>query len=245
MECNEGQLNIFYRALKKVEAKYLRYPKFSVSFFKKGARKKYIEHLERVFAYELYRQWGNMIKPKSDYVLNAEIDKDKGRCFTGLKNEIEDEEISKYLCKSNSTIYPDLVLHKGQYTPTGHEIVCEIKRFCSVNKTNFKNDILKLVLFTHKQFLEGCPYQYGIFLLLNASIDKVIGLVKTNISTLNNWRNNKNVRLEHLYIVTCEPVSDSSKKIKVEHRNLADLLNEINDENSKRESSFGNFSVIH
>lgn len=227
MDSNEGQLNVFYKALKKVEAKYLRYSNSELSFLKGNKKKKYIEHLERVFAYELYRQWGNMIKPKSGYVLNAEIDKDKGRCFAGLKNEIEDEEINKYLCNSNTTIYPDLVLHKGQYTPTGHEIVCEIKRFCSVNKTNFKNDILKLVLFTHKQFLEGCPYQYGVFLLLNANHEKINRLVKANISILNNWWKNEKVRLEYIYVVTCEPVSDSSKKIKVEFRNLADLIREM------------------
>ena len=73
------------------------------------------EHVERVFAYELYHQWSNhsLISQNKDIVINSEIPK---HLISGTRNS------------NISLMYPDMVLHHGQNEYEGNMIICEIKR---------------------------------------------------------------------------------------------------------------------
>ena len=106
------------------------------------------EHCERAFAYELYRQWGNLLKEReSAFVLNGEI----GKLLSKF-----DESLS---VTNNKEKYPDLVLHKGNGEFSGHEIICEIKRAYQIN--NLEGDLTKLKIFTNGERF----YKWGILLI--------------------------------------------------------------------------------
>lgn len=159
MEENQNQnknLDLFYDALNRVEDKFV--------FFspEEGV---YSNHVERVFAYELYHQWGSLLKD-TDLVLNAEINKKE-----------EEEFLCKYSNGKGTIIrIPDLVLHHGQSDKERHVIVCEIKRDCNTNSNSIINDINKLVEFTAEDAFEKHPYRWGIMVVYGykKDLDKVM-----------------------------------------------------------------------
>ena len=63
--------NWLFRAISLVNKKYIDYTVYN------GKKKEKRFHKERVFAYELYRQWANILENECDepLVLNAELDK--------------------------------------------------------------------------------------------------------------------------------------------------------------------------
>lgn len=163
--CNTNTIEInkqiFFRALNKVDKSYVN---SSIPKLGKPAE----ELVERVFAYELYRQWANLLEEeRSEFILNGEIRKIESRILRNPKNR---------------TKYPDLVLHKGQWESEGNEIVCEIKRQSSINKIdNIVNDIEKLKFFINprmKKVSYTSPYSLGILLVYgsedNSSIFETI-----------------------------------------------------------------------
>lgn len=89
-------------------------PKEYVQYYTEENDKKSIDHVERVFAYELYRRWADLLeKRNSGLKLNAEIPKNLASTYSKNVSELN---------------YPDMVLHKGQGHMDGNHIVCEIKR---------------------------------------------------------------------------------------------------------------------
>ena len=110
--------NWLFRAISLVDKKYINYTVYN------GKKKEKQFHKERVFAYELYRQWANILESECNepLVLNAELDKiiDERIGTEGDTERVNSlEELRKY---------PDLVLHKGQGSDKIQKIVCELKR---------------------------------------------------------------------------------------------------------------------
>lgn len=157
-------------AIERVSIEYVQYPDY------KGIEENDFPHIERVFAYELYRQWTNLLKDLGcPLILNAEISKYKKVCFSGLPEKEGDN--------TKGAIFPDMVLHHGQGDTTFHKIVCEIKRDLNNNIDEIENDFDKLISLTKKGALEGFPYRWGIMLVYgsndaNTTLTKYRNLIK-------------------------------------------------------------------
>jgi hypothetical protein len=124
-------------------------------------------HLERVFAYELYRQWMNCLEENGirNLVVNGEI----GKC---LKDEFaKDSEQDTQKGRDN---FPDLVLHKSQGNDDDQIMVCEIKRE-DVNDGDLLLDLYKLSCYLSEQLFWKEPFKYGVFVLegKTASLSKL------------------------------------------------------------------------
>ena len=128
-------------------------------------------YLERVFAYELYHRWSNIIYrrkceynrqglDKYPYILSGETGKDMTRFLTEVRH-------------NNGHKFPDLVLH-GDLSSHEHQgIVVEIKRKEGLEGENkFYDDISKLCNFVYNAN-EEYRFQFGVFLLENANFQKV------------------------------------------------------------------------
>ncbi|MBQ7420177.1 MAG: hypothetical protein IJV17_05490 [Prevotella sp.] len=119
-------------------------------------------HTERVFAYELYRQWANRIQINyhGNLILNGEIGKET-KLFDSIANE--------------GYRFPDLVLHHSQNDTNYQGVICEIKTSI-VGVTDFEEDINKL-----KHFVCGDTkkriFKFGVFILVGSPINKIIHLM--------------------------------------------------------------------
>ena len=121
---------------------------------------------ERSFAYELYRQWANLLytndKTAPNLVLNAEITK-KTQNFEQCSNNNPNEE---------HLYYPDLVLHKSQWDSEQQELICEIK--LSSNSNGILQDLRKLTLYTITEEKGGFlfhPFKIAAFILVNGNFE--------------------------------------------------------------------------
>lgn len=133
-------------------------------------------HLERVFAYELYRQWMNYLE------------------IQGIKGVVVNGEIGKFLKdhfkanlgnsdKTGRDNFPDLVLHKSQGNDETQIMVCEIKRE-DVNDADLLLDLYKLSCYTNEKIFWKEPFKYGVFIFegKSASLSKL--KIKPNTTTL-------------------------------------------------------------
>ena len=143
---------------------------------------------ERSFAYELYRQWQDLIENGvEDLVINAEISKkyeeDKflvklARIF-GLTDGGEPHKI----------FIPDLVCHHSQYDSERQEVICEIKTKDGIkDKNKLYQDIKKLAAYMSDKVLLCHPFKVGAFILIGGDFsdiivksDKLINKKKNNI----------------------------------------------------------------
>lgn len=156
------KVSTFFNALLKISSNYYSYCI--------DESKKVIEHVERVFAYELYHQWSNLLTKEDGFIINGEI---------GKQLEYFDQQSNIFLGRAEK--YPDLVLHKGQDEVDGNMIVCEIKR--KKNEVGFLNDLLKLAIFTsnhNEQENKIPPYKCGIFVLVNSSQQEFLSAIKND-----------------------------------------------------------------
>lgn len=126
----------------------------------------YEKHLERVFAYELYRHWGNRIMSGSpSLMLNAEINKvinvNKIVC-----DSVNGENGS--ISKKETTLYPDMVLHHAQGDDKAQIMTCEIKRDRNLSDSLIFGDLYKECCYMSKEkFKEGKePFRYGVFIVI-------------------------------------------------------------------------------
>ena len=122
------------------------------------------EHLERVFAYELYHQWSILI---SEY--NKDKADDEKRIINGEAGKKLDE----------CPIFPDMILHKGQGDWHNQEIAVEIKRKISLSEENLMNDLEKLsYMHTDGKLKYGAtPFKYCVFLLTGGTKDDLIKMI--------------------------------------------------------------------
>ena len=153
------------------------YIKYEVEFGE--GRKGYNRHLERIFAYELYRRWGNIIEAdKEDLMLNAEIDK----VININSILIETEEVQTPLKTEEIKLYPDIVLHHSQGDVNKQIIICEIKRNHQLTGSKIFGDMYKTSCYMTKGiFGEGKePYKYGVFLIVGSGLSIIRDRVKCN-----------------------------------------------------------------
>lgn len=135
-------------------------------------------HLERVFAYELYRQWMNLLEKEGvrNLVVNGEIGK-------YLKSEFErcQEDANKY-GKDN---YPDLVLHQSQGNDFCQKMVCEIKRKDGIgsNGEGLLGDLFKLSCYTDQSIFWKKEFDYGVFILEGANAKLIDLKIKPGTTT--------------------------------------------------------------
>ena len=133
------------------------------------------ELLERTFAYELYRQWMNILEiERSELTVNAEVAKEMSLMPT--------EDV---FCEFfNGTLkYPDLILHKSHNTIKPNTFVCEIKRHEGLTFEEVVQDISKLCAFLSHQIWGNNPYRYGFFIVIRdilESIKNILNSVRTS-----------------------------------------------------------------
>lgn len=126
------------------------------------------EHVERVFAYELYHRWANLLEKNGvcNLALNGEISK---KMIEDSKNE-EKSNDKKGKCRS---IFPDIVLHASQENDDNQLMICEIKREKDFDDTDFLHDLYKLYKYINDKkqgFVWAKNFQYGIFILVGPSV---------------------------------------------------------------------------
>jgi hypothetical protein len=130
---------------------------------------------ERTFAYEIYRQWENLIKYKGeDMVINAEVP--KKYCENKYLEELS--KIFGYTNKKKvrSCFYPDLVYHHSQYDDSRQELICEIKTLDGLKEKNspkLMTDLKKLSAYMRKETLLEHPFTYGAFILLGGNMKDI------------------------------------------------------------------------
>ena len=138
-------INLLIDALREITNDYVEY--------KNDAGMK-CKHLERIFAYELYRQWANKLeKPENNpnkLILHGEIVK-------GFENQTKR--------------YPDFVLHGSQGDFSHQEIVCEIKRNKNFSKKSFIGDLNKISEFFNSDKTFSHPFSYGVFILVGGNMN--------------------------------------------------------------------------
>ena len=173
-ETNTIYLNSLFIAIKNVTKDYIRYtyhnedPKSASASEKSIKRSKAeISHVERVFAYELYRQWceQNIIKNTSGLVINAEIPK---------------QFIDREYEEMGNLYYPDMVLHNGQNNFVGNHVVCEIKRkeYVDAYPEKMNDDINKLIVYVSdntkvkNKDINWEPFGVGVFLMTIKELKK-------------------------------------------------------------------------
>ena len=157
-----------FEAICKVNQKYLRY---SIPSAEK--KDKYVPHLERVFAYELYRQWGNILEEtKEDLTLNGEINK----IININRIEFDNDNYSDSSEKREKVIlYPDIVLHHSQSDDKGQLMICEIKRNHNLSGEKMFADLYKISCYMTKGLLgeekeQKKAFTYGVFLIIGCNL---------------------------------------------------------------------------
>lgn len=153
LEVDECYFKYLFDAILNVEEKYITYEDLSGHEGKE-------EHVERVFAYELYRQWANLLeKNDEELVLNGEVYK-----------RLNWEPIS---CNTEAQgVYPDLVLHSSQGTGDNQKMICEIKRKANEDKNAIFADFLKLSCYLRDGAFvnDYASFDYGVFILAGKDV---------------------------------------------------------------------------
>ena len=206
--------NWLFRAISLVDKKYIDYTVHNGS----GKEKQY--HKERVFAYELYRQWANIIENecKESLVLNAELDKIIEERISPEDDRETFEEMRKY---------PDLVLHDGQDSDNNQKMVCEIKRNTKskISSSAIFADLYKIACYMDEdKFHCGKkPFEYGVFILLNGELEQIKGIKKTKIKVSANDYSYRHFKIElsnHFDRIICVTYDGTN----LEYRTLKGLL---------------------
>jgi hypothetical protein len=189
---DSGAIESLFNSILKIDYSFLHYLKNGV-----GAKQdRIIEYVERVFAYELYKQWSdNTFVKENKLKVNAEISKQ-------FYSTPESKKVK--LC------YPDMILHSGQETAE-NLIVCEIKRFENIklHRKAQTKDLNRLGYFLNSKLkvkdniVEWKAYKYGVFILIGnecdlADQDKSITVLKDNI-----YQPKFDVPLEHQNKIIC------------------------------------------
>lgn len=168
---DDVHLRMFFKALLEVDNTYYYY---SVNHKEGPVRMQ--EHLERVFAYELYHQWSILI---TEY--NKRQEDNQRRIINGEAGKKLDE----------CSVFPDLILHKGQDDLHNQEIAVEIKRKIALSENNIIIDLSKLsdMLTEGKLCDNATPFKYGIFIVTGGTEDDVVPLLikcKEKIENISN-----------------------------------------------------------
>lgn len=133
-----------------------------------------LEYLEeRSFAYELYRQWENLVeKNDEDMVVNAEVRKRFNRItFIRRLIEIFGETPNR---RPHISFYPDMVFHHSQFDSEKQEIICEIKTKKGINDNKKLNqDLKKLAAYMTSETLLYHPFKIGVLILVGGALSDI------------------------------------------------------------------------
>ena len=121
--------------------------------------------LERTFAYELYRQWQNLLE---SYKIPLRVDAEIGKKVTNDKIDFKKIKEIKGEYKE-----PDLVLHTSQMSIDVQAIICEIKRNVQLDALKIEGDLIKLCHYIDPGIWDGKPYKYGCFIVVNKNFDEL------------------------------------------------------------------------
>lgn len=199
-----------------------------------------IDQVERCFAYELYHNFSNILdclkrlkpdSPLSKLVLNGEIPK-----------EIIAENDGKY-----RSVYPDLVLHRGQGTIADQKLVCEIKRYFNTKGADYEkrivNDLYKLSRYLELKRkssttndIESASFETAVFMMTNCSRDKMYNqlkeILKKNMSVKKGDEINKKIEvIKNHHNIKCIYVNVNNEENVLEPGYF--LLSDVIDNNKK------------
>ena len=165
----------FYTLLKAIElvsyAKYVSNAGNHAISDVKGVEIKIGELLERTFAYELYRQWLNLLEDEgSELTVNAEVAKEMS-----LMPTVD----AFHQIMNGTTKYPDLILHKSHNNLKYNTFVCEIKRHEGMIYEDVVLDISKLCAFLSHQIWGDNPYKYGFFIVIRDELDSIKSVLES------------------------------------------------------------------
>lgn len=165
-----------FEAIRRVNIKYIKYEHEA-----SNGGIDYVLHIERVFAYELYRQWGNIINSTGeDLVLNGEI----GKTLMDeaiIVSTSDDSESASNQKEKELNLYPDLVLHHSQGDDTAQIQICEIKRNKGITGSAILGDLYKLSCYLdqnkyHSEYKN--PFKYGIFIIVDGTLKVILENLK-------------------------------------------------------------------
>lgn len=155
---------LFFQAIASVNRDYLHYY-HNVLDSQSGDEYKSEEMLlERTFAYELYRNWQNLLEMY--HIKTVRVDAEIGKKITKESIIYKKQKEIKGDYKE-----PDLVLHAGQEVTDNHTIICEIKRNEQLDNKKIINDIIKICQFNDPKIWDGKPYRYGCFIVVGKELN--------------------------------------------------------------------------
>lgn len=157
--------------------------------------------LERTFAYELYRQWYNLIKA---YKIPLRVDAEIGKKITNGKIDFQKIKEIKGDYKE-----PDLVLHTSQGNTDNQVIICEIKRNVQLDETKIVNDIIKICHYIDPQIWGGNPYKYGSFIVVNKDFQELSSQIMDAKKRIKNEIKEKSLTPEWSHILCIAYNGDS------------------------------------
>lgn len=212
-------INLFLASIKKVKSQYLNFEFKETTYNPECVKNKGSQdHVERVFAYELYHQWSKKLN-NNDWILNGEA----GKYLQWF-----------YLNRDKASMkqkFPDLVqYYKGNYVDEPHMIVCEIKRDYSDNiKKGIRTDLLKLYGFTCSnndgRWFES--YKCGIFLVIGDSFSVIQDNLGKNIKRRNGtWKLFKHIPSDEAKKIICVLCKEKDGKIIVQYQSLYNIVEE-------------------
>lgn len=209
-----SHFNWLFRAISLVSKKYIEYTVYN------GRKKEKQFHKERVFAYELYRQWANILESECNepLVLNAELDKiidERIGTDDDIENVCNIEEERKY---------PDIVLHNGQGSDKKQKIICEIKRNTEtkISGSVILADLYKLACYMDEEkFHSGNkPFEYGVFVFVNGSLNQIKTIKRAKIKVSSNdysfcqFKQEMSKHFENIICVTYDGATIEYKTLK-------------------------------
>ena len=160
---------------------------------------------ERGFAYELYRQWQNLVEDNpDDLVVNAEVAKKTER-YEEILTKIYNTQDKEIL---HTCFYPDLVYHHSQFDSIAQEIICEIKTIDRLKKIkkSLLWDIEKLAAFMENDLLILGKFNIGVFILVGGDFSQIKEILTEVIDDQNDnickIGNNIYERINEIYCIT-------------------------------------------
>lgn len=216
-DIDTSHFNWLFRAISLVNQRYIDYTVHN------GNKEEKQFHKERVFAYELYRQWANILESECNepLVLNAELDKIIDERI-GTENDME----NVYNIVEERK-YPDIVLHNGQGCDKIQKIVCEIKRDTDtkISGSLIFADLYKLACYMDKEkFRSGMkPFEYGVFVFVNGSLDQIKAIKNAKIKVSSNdylFSQFKQEMSQHFESIICVTFDGAT----IEYKTLKGLL---------------------
>ena len=210
-------INLFLASIKKVKSQYLNFEFKEATYNPECVKNKGSQdHVERVFAYELYHQWSKKLR-NNDWILNGEA----GKYLQWF-----------YLNRNNASMklkFPDLVqYYKDSSVEEPHMIVCEIKRDYNDNvKKGIRTDLLKLYGFTcsNNDGRWFDSYKCGIFLVIGGDFSVIQdGLGKNRKRHNGNWKLFKHIPSDEAKKIICVLCDEKDGKINVQYQSLYNIV---------------------